>query len=633
MRSLTTATVIAASLAAVVAAHAEEKTPPQPSAATGKSAVKTEAAPTLEGVNESLAALAAKAEAARANPREDHRDAVSTLNLIPTIRQHLAVRRSTMAWSASDTTAAQMETPAFRSAWSKIAADLLNLTRAKNVASIDRIQAAVASLPKDLAEADADLEKVVALQKRFHALEKEFDVDGWVQELGREKDLLQSRVREFASSLDGFVDLLACRASGDHDRALMLGTTALNLQQRAGRAPLTGAIKKQVDELVAEREKSARRLLAEAHAKVTKADGPEAVKLIAEELQRSADQLSKGSAGDPGGLGALHAEEAQRVRHWATVLDLEAQRRNRSAQAILREEMGRAGLRGQHGVPRTSSVVVTDDMLRQKMVAVTRAIADRGDEVVDPAIKELVDTIPSAKTLDDLRLLARRIAATLEGLSQPPVDDAAVVEDLKRLEAQIKTLLEMDAAVRDREWGLFWQVSRNGSPRHPNAYAFSSHRWSAAISQQRMKLIRRALTENDETRDLGGMDENVPVDRCLLGLADAAIAADDYRKAAVALRLYATVAYGDSNHTNGPTLDQEMNSIALYAQAVNFEAAGDYAQAANRYRQVLQFTGQRVPIAKATKRLADILAKKPELAQPAEKPPAAPPGKQPPSQG
>ena len=36
-------------------------------------------------------------------------------------------------------------------------------------------------------------------------------------------------------------------------------------------------------------------------------------------------------AGDPGGLGAAHAEEAQRVRHWATVLDLEAQSRNRSA--------------------------------------------------------------------------------------------------------------------------------------------------------------------------------------------------------------------------------------------------------------------------------------------------------------
>jgi hypothetical protein len=40
-----------------------------------------------------------------------------------------------------------------------------------------------------------------------------------------------------------------------------------------------------------------------------------------------------------------------------------------------------------------------------------------------------------------------------------------------------------------------------------------------------------------------------------------------------------------------PTLDQEMNSIALYAQAVSFEAAGDYAQAANRYRQILSFAG------------------------------------------
>ena len=137
-------------------------------------------------------------------------------------------------------------------------------------------------------------------------------------------------------------------------------------------------------------------------------------------------------------------------------------------------------------------------------------------------------------------------------------------------------------------------------------------------------LLRKAVQQCAELRDLKlEIKDNAPLDRAMLDAADVSVVSGDYRRAALVLRTYLAFAYGSFGKNQSPQSDDlpgipaalraDLQGLESFAVAVSFEAAGDWVPAVTRYREVLQLNGPRVPIQKATERLAAIGKSNPDL--------------------
>jgi hypothetical protein len=295
------------------------------------------------------------------------------------------------------------------------------------------------------------------------------------------------------------------------------------------------------------------------------------------------------------------------------MLDQESQKRYRTAMGTLLELRQRNGM----DVRGNAGTLITEEMVTGKMAGLQKEIVERGDDFFDPAMKPVAEGLTKAETLEEMEKGASGVESLATGMQMGmDADLQPLLQELREAAGEIRTLGQMQESIKTREWGRFWQMNQqmhsigvvmgNGE-QHPN-------RWAEKIERQRMKLVRGAVAESAEFKELKvTAQEDVPLDKTLLEAADAAIKAEDYRRAVLVMEAYVTYSYGSGQVYGAGMMGMvpegiraDIQGLQLFAEGKSFEAAGDMVSAVAAYRGVVRLTGQRVPLEQATARLTEI---------------------------
>lgn len=581
-------------------------------------------APTVLSIQRDLDALFAKAGASKAtNPNEEPEqanDVRRTVEAILTLRDQLAIEQQwNTARQTAASTAAIMQGPRLRLAWQQIANDITVLIRSNESTLVQSVRKAIADLPRNLAAAKT-AEEVRTLQNSLRSLQSKTDQQQmWSPEVRESLNEPRQQLSQNLGLLETYAQMLTAEAEGDMTRAMDLGTSIST--NRIPRPLIADVVRDRVEAIRTARDAETHKIIDEAKAGFTKAKDSTAVLEIANKLQGLLDKLPRTSSSESQDRLRWNAE-ISRLRRWAAALDFESRQMYRTALQRLRVDTGgadpiRAGsLRGY------TCMIVTDDLLRARINELSRKLAERGTAPVDADLQKMVRDLSSAKTFYDIMQLPKRMTQTVQSMGEGAFEDQPVVDEVNAAMRQINLLVSMDAHLHNREWASFWQNNQ--------IFASSAipHRWASTLATHRINLIRRALIDSGEAGDWKIPDGDKSLDRALLEQVDAELGRENYRRATQLLQLYVRIFYVNDATAQGPgqLLVQELAGIDMYVQALSFEEAGDWLQAISRYRAVIQRSGKRVPVAKATQRLSAILTAHPDLvyapASPA--PPAVP---------
>jgi hypothetical protein len=604
----------------------------QPTATARADADPSKASPTItvDTIRQDLDALFTKVGTNKANPgaedAENPAEVRRTVEQILMVREMLNNEQYVNARSQASIAAGSVQSPRLRTEWMKIAANIAALIKSSEMGLLQDMRKTIDELPKNLTAAKSPKD-VQVIASKLRSFSPRSDAGQWSSPDIREGVYeAKAQIQSLGNALDQYEQLLAAEAEGDTGHAMSIGLSMVSM--RGGKVSIAEVVKAKVESLRIARDNEIQKAIDEARARIEKSGDAASVLTAAEALQRSANRLASSSSGQTVER-MRFSVEISRMKNWAAALDHEAQKRYRMALRRLRfDELGTDSVR--FGTQRGFVVaIITDEQLRLKIADLDRKLADRGNAIYDPSLKLVADAIGLAKSVDDLREIPAKVQQATEAKGDAIVEDQPLIEEFARSKVHIACLITMSDACANRDWGAFWQA--NLGLRQMG----TAHRWTAQFGAIRSKLIRRALIDSASIGALKPTDENKPIDQVVLDQADAALAAEDYRRAVVLLDLYMKVFFGPDRNAPGPgqMLATELQAIEMYAQAVDFESAGDLLEAVSRYRAVIQRSGQRVPLAKATKRLGAILAKKPELAyqQAAIPSPSAPANMMPPA--
>ncbi len=420
------------------------------------------------------------------------------------------------------------------------------------------------------------------------------------------------------TTLSRYSELLGLEAAGDIDGASQIGSRLLADSSNGRNVPGREAIQQHMDALEKKRSESIQTEMQAMAKTVHDAKTSADLKTVQERLQ----SLSAKSSRLNGGTQTQRLfGDTQIVQTWGFMLDQESQKRYRTALNSLMELRQREtiDLRGNSGM------LVTDEMITLKLTNLQKQIQDRGNDFLDPTLKPEADALTAAQTLEDLQKAGALVEAntTSPRMAADPDIQPQMVE-LQEAAGKIRALGEMRQAINTREWGRFWQLNQMS---HNMDAAFGvmgngdthGNRWSAKIETQRMKLVREAVAESAEFKELKVIvQDDVPLDKTLLEAADVAIKAEDFRRAVLVMQAYVTFTYGSTPDFQGMAMvpagiRADIQGLQLYAEGKSFETAGDLVAAVAAYRGVVRMTGPRVPLTQAMERLSALGKSNPDL--------------------
>ncbi|MFT3787741.1 MAG: hypothetical protein QM770_16490 [Tepidisphaeraceae bacterium] len=543
----------------------------------------------------------------RRNRRGDSQRAVSLVN---EIKPKLEADRYEEAARGVRAAVGQFEDPALADAVLALSKQLDAYAAAQREALPAKYRGLVKSLPERIKAAQKP-EDLDALKAEVRAASRALNNGEMPDQVRRSLDDVIEPLSRAENAISRYADLLAAENAGDFGQAQQI---ANNLRNDTGSREFGVLVQARIEAIQKRRDEADRATLDQFHQRALAATKPADVESLRQDLQSMVEGLQR--RGDSGSMAQRGYMELQSIQLWSRLVDLESTGHYRDAlQAIAQQRMS-----GQNG-PATS--IVTASMIDEKATALRKKIADAPDAIADPMLRELADGLASAKSLPDLEAVAKRGTAFMTGsqLGGNSVDDGMVVAELNEAFAQIRSLSEMNHAIDAHEWGRFFTAAEsfNRPAFNNNNYGQpgTRNRWIGKLEAERLNLSRRAIVENADMAGLGvDLSKPDPLDRLLLAGADAAIASSDFRKAQLILQAYVRLIYGGGPDRAAAILESvraDLKGVELFAEAQSFDTASDLREAVVRYRQVLQLTGPRVPIERATKRLAEIAKEHPEL--------------------
>lgn len=307
--------------------------------------------------------------------------------------------------------------------------------------------------------------------------------------------------------------------------------------------------------------------------------------------------------------------EYQVLGMWMRVLDLENADKPRAALQLLNGGM-RPGFESRN----TRSVLVPPDLIDKKMAALQNVILERGDEITDPMLKRLADSLSNAKTLEELDKASNDVDLMIKSgaLTSGP-DIVETSQELLNAANQVRVVTEMKKAAASREWGKVLQLNQqfltgratfNNGASSPAISLSKPSRWADKINTWRLEVLHSAITQTLEFQSLGvTLAAGDPLDKSLTAAAEVASSKGEYRKTAMILQTYALLVYGVSSgqplsdQLLPPGLGADIKGLELLIQGEVFEAAGDTAGALEKYKLVLEQVGPRVPTRVAIERI------------------------------
>ena len=508
---------------------------------------------------------------------------------------------------------ARADTEDLRSKLTQLMSEVNQVSVVERASYGDKVEALLKRVPGEMRNA-TKADDLKGLQGELQAAQRRLTEGRMPTDARGTYDQWRSSVDQAVQSVQRYSDMLSLEEEGDVNGALAAGAQLVNINYNGRSVPARDAIQKRIDALEKKRDEATRKQLAGMAETVRNAKTSADLSGVIDQLQSLNNKAQRQN-----GYSALqrYSTEQQVLQTWGRVLDLESQKKFRTALSGLTGWRQRMGLdsRGEN------STLVTDGMVADKMAALQKELLERG-EYVDPTLKPLGDALSNAKSLEEME----KVASAIEMMGSNTVmteggvdaDAQPVLQELQFAASEIRLLKDMERAIKAREWGRFWQIDQNmyGGRTVIVGSTPRVHRWEGKIDEERSKLVRQAVVENAELKELKvELKGDEPVDQAMLEAADAAMKGEEYRRAALVLRAYAAFEYGTvavyAERLGGDALPgtvpaglrADIQGLGLFAQGKSFEAAEDWVSAVAAYRGVVRLTGERVPVDAATKRL------------------------------
>ncbi|MCE9591496.1 MAG: hypothetical protein K8S99_13330 [Planctomycetes bacterium] len=337
-------------------------------------------------------------------------------------------------------------------------------------------------------------------------------------------------------------------------------------------------------------------------AHVPAADAPvEAWEKVVDDVQSAYQQINNGSgyysqAAFSSGFSRMNSLRRKvdlinsGLASWMQVLYIERAGNTRSALRQLQMFESSAALDG---------VFITAERVSAKRVQLAAKIAAQPD-IDSPEVQDVDRAVKEFRKPEDLPTVMRRLSA-YDNYS------GASADEIRSLRGDLIVLTRMRAALDDGRAGDFWNAM------YMNA-SDSPHRWAATTRAMRQTLSLRMIASSPRMNDIGEPLPGETLDRMLLRVADKAAEKGDYKRVLQLLDALRRYAYG--NYGNGPSplwLSGEIDSVQVYLSGRQLEDAGEIVEAAAAYKNVLRYTGDRVPVKEAGKRLATLRKEHPEI--------------------
>jgi hypothetical protein len=569
----------------------------QEAAVDGPSA-SSEEKPGPEDVMKELLLLATNVEKDDSAGRAD---AANTFSAASSIRTALSNQEWQNASQMVESNLRNIQSDKFRDKWRSLSDSIRKAVASEIESALPAAKKILLSLPTVLAEnqTSTELEKVVAGIKKSQIRIQKLQALLGQQEEVREQIELLNNAYQYAKR---YQQMLLAIESNDFREAGRLiqdltQTSQFDVRLRQAITPFTNSV-------IAKRHKDIDERLTTLYREVKVASSSEEIANLAKELQlldlrRREIFSSSSSFGSDISIG----NQVLYLGVWKEVLDLESMKRYRTAIVKL------GALNSTYtNNPTISSMnpIISREMLQAKLDALSEALEGRADIIFDPTIVRLAELLGSVTDIPSLRAAMIKInSQSLNTRAQEFLEDRNTTEEIALAQSESTAMLSMDDCIGQRNWDRFWTLvsSRSIHQERP------THRWNRQFEAIRTSLIRRALMDSKEYKDLK-LPGNDPIDIELLSGIDEAITAKDYRKGFLALQLYRRVVYP----INPPDwLTNELVAFQFLAQAESFDLSGDTLEAGRRYRSVATYPSARIPIDFVQERLKVILSKHPEL--------------------
>jgi hypothetical protein len=583
-------------------------------------------------------ALLTQSHAADANGERS--DLRTTSTYLGQVKAALAKKDLFTARDAAQNASRSLQTPEFQIAWSQLLAQLNKdcdefrsgfPDLAKAALDSARSKCLAAKGEDELEGVDEELQELAAQASHVTATGERF--------VGM-RDSLFARLQNAAQAVRTWRDMLAAQTAGNTQQAL---NNLANLENNQSRLFTPTAIAK-VREAINDSANAVvdRRIAALAEA-VAKAGS-------LEDCQKALDKFNKEPRGGisynsyngMSGDFTRVQRASQTVQTWINVSSAKAAGRPRQALSLLGQDV-----RLNPGVVANTNLdytVIPQKTWTDLRTELTQMVAEESKVIREPELKQFVELVDKAQSLDALVDAARK--SPLEpgrmsygypgaGFAQSSqFDNQSVVSEIAALAQDVNTLGAMRedlANSRFRNILMSWAAPANartvtGTTANVSVTVTTirsgTHRWKERTQALKQDMLLQALARFSQIPDLKA-EANESPDQMLLRIADTAFKARDYRKVLLALDAYRITFYG--TETTPEWLASDLRGCAAYLAALNYEAAEVPLAAAKCYMTVLGETGSHVPTKEAGERLRILRQKFPEAVSAAASQPSVPP--------
>ncbi len=469
----------------------------------------------------------------------------------------------------------------------KLAKDRDEKLRTKARDILDRASTACLAAKKE-----EDLAPVMEEMRDF--METELNSGRW-----RRASRWQQEFNNALQFMDRWQEFVAARAAGSLDAALQA------LQQLSGYSSKLVPRSKLMEiqkELAPKAFAGFKEQIAKAGAQLAAAKTASQAAEAADAISTAYDDMNRFGGSMPSSLRMLFEGAQQAAREWRAILQFEEQ--GRPAMALQRLRNLEQNNYSDFRILPAATLVTKRAALVKKMM---EGAGDAGSELA-AEVDRVVTGIKSGADLAAARTKVERLQR-VAGSEGDPIQQA-----LYRLMSDLALL---ETVYRQAQGG--GETASLGTVPWRGGYSVEGHPWQKPLAALREALLAEVVQARFELPEMAKA-KGADLSSKLEGLADEAFAKSDWTRLLRVLNAL-RFASGLPDYTvpgmaapRGGILG-EAAAVGAFVAGQNLEQAGQYAAAAECYREVLKQSGKRVPTKVATERLLAITKEHPEVAK------------------